>query len=304
MSIRYLDPRNDFAFKKIFGNHPNILKSFLNALLPLDEDNYIVDLEYLPTELVPVAPVLKNSIVDVRCIDSYGRQFLVEMEMFWTNNFTSRVVFNASKAYVKQIDKGVKYDQLKEVYALSILNDVFLPKKEEFYHHYSIVNRYDTNERIEGMEFIFIELPKFKPTTFSDKRLQILWLRFLTEIKDHTEDEEIFSELKEVEEISDALEVLRESSFSKLELDAYDRYWDAIRKEVTLHEGKMKEGFDRGLKQGIEQGIEKGIEQAIYNIIENCYNQNLEASMASTLSGKTIEEVEEIYSQLREKNIS
>jgi len=295
MPIRYLDPRNNFAFKKIFGNHPNILKSFLNALLPLDEDNYIVDLEYLPSELVPVAPVLKNSILNLRCIDTYWRQFLVEMEMFWTNNFTSRVVFNASKAYVKQIDRGVKYDQLKEVYALSILNDVFLPKKEEFYHHYSIVNRYDTNERIEGMEFIFIELPKFEPTTFSEKRLQVLWLRFLTEIKDQTEDQEIFSELKEVEEINSALEVLRESSFTRHELDAYDRYWDAIRKEVTLHEGKMKEGFDKGLKQGIEQ--------TILNIIENCYNQNIEPSLASTLSGLSIEEIEELYKQFEDKNL-
>ena len=33
-SMRYLDPKNDLAFKKVFGQHPHLLKSFLNALLP------------------------------------------------------------------------------------------------------------------------------------------------------------------------------------------------------------------------------------------------------------------------------
>ena len=32
--MRYLDPRNDLVFKRIFGEHPQILRSFLNALLP------------------------------------------------------------------------------------------------------------------------------------------------------------------------------------------------------------------------------------------------------------------------------
>ena len=46
---------------------------------------------------------MKNSIVDVRCVDREGRQFLVEMQVLWTDAFKSRVLFNASKAYVKQI---------------------------------------------------------------------------------------------------------------------------------------------------------------------------------------------------------
>jgi hypothetical protein len=34
--VRYLDPKNDLTFKKVFGQHPHLLKSFLNALLPLE----------------------------------------------------------------------------------------------------------------------------------------------------------------------------------------------------------------------------------------------------------------------------
>jgi len=64
----------------------------------------------------------KNSIVDVRCKATDGRQFIVEMQMEWTTAFKQRVLFsssparllptgrkNASKAYVRQLKKSKKY---------------------------------------------------------------------------------------------------------------------------------------------------------------------------------------------------
>ncbi|MDR1593295.1 MAG: Rpn family recombination-promoting nuclease/putative transposase, partial [Prevotellaceae bacterium] len=53
---RYLDPKNDLPFKRIFGEHPELLKSFLNALMPFEEGQYIVSLKYLPAELIPENP--------------------------------------------------------------------------------------------------------------------------------------------------------------------------------------------------------------------------------------------------------
>ena len=65
---RYLDPKADLAFKRVFGEHAHLLKSFLNALLPLPADGLIESLEYLTPEQVPEVPGLfKNSIVDVKC---------------------------------------------------------------------------------------------------------------------------------------------------------------------------------------------------------------------------------------------
>ena len=47
--MKYLDPKADLTFKKIFGNHPKRLISLLNALLPLSEEEQIHEIEYLPT---------------------------------------------------------------------------------------------------------------------------------------------------------------------------------------------------------------------------------------------------------------
>ncbi|MDR2448927.1 MAG: Rpn family recombination-promoting nuclease/putative transposase, partial [Prevotellaceae bacterium] len=91
----YLDPKNDLIFKRIFGEHKHLCKSLLNSMLPLETSQQIVDLEYQQPELVPEIPALKDSIVDVHCTDNRGRKFIVEMQMYWTDSFKSRVLFNA-----------------------------------------------------------------------------------------------------------------------------------------------------------------------------------------------------------------
>jgi len=71
---KYLDPKADLTFKKIFGEHPELVISLLNALLPFSEEQRITEIEYLPAELTTDNPMRKNSIVDVRCKATDGRQ--------------------------------------------------------------------------------------------------------------------------------------------------------------------------------------------------------------------------------------
>ena len=47
--MKYLDPKADLTFKKIFGNHPDRLKPLLNTLQSLNEDELIQQQQYLPT---------------------------------------------------------------------------------------------------------------------------------------------------------------------------------------------------------------------------------------------------------------
>jgi predicted transposase/invertase (TIGR01784 family) len=75
----YLDPKNDITFKKVFGEHPKVLISLLNAVLPLKQGSKITEIEYLPAELLPDISELKNTIVDIRCRDNKGKQFVVEI---------------------------------------------------------------------------------------------------------------------------------------------------------------------------------------------------------------------------------
>lgn len=292
--MRYLDPKNDLTFKKVFGQHPHLLRSLLNALLPLGEDQEVVSLEYLPSEMVPALPLLKNSIVDVRCMDNFGRQFIVEMQMLWTDSFKYRVLFNASKAYVKQLDRGKKYEGLQPVYALSFVNAIFEPETDIYYHHYSMIHNLLTKKKIEGLELIFVELPKFKAKSLTEKKLEVLWLRYLTEIEDQTEN--LPDDLLSIPEIREAIECLQESAFTKGELETYDKYWDSISTERTLVADAEKIGLEKGMEKGMEKGeligVEKGV-QLTMQIIK-LYNQGKTVPQIAQTVGRSEEYVRQI----------
>jgi len=247
--MRYLDPKNDLTFKKIFGEHPHLAISLLNSLLPLNDDELIESIEYLSPQLVPIIPIFKDSVVDVRCKDKKGRQFIVEMQMLWTDGFKQRVLFNSSKAYVQQLKVKQAYELLEPVYALSFVNEVFEHTTNEFYHHYSMVCNHDTQLKIEGLELIFIELPKFEPKNVTQKRLNVLWLRFLNELNGKVELESIPADFANTPEIKEAFHYLEESSYNENELDYYNRYWDSVNRELTIKYGSFSEGqrFERQL---------------------------------------------------------
>ena len=234
--IKYLDPKNDVTFRKIFGEHPHLLISFLNNILPLPKGEKIVHIEYLDSELLPELPKWKRSIVDVRCIDSQERTFIVEMQMYWTSAFRQRMLFNANKVYVRQLKKGGRFRDLHPVYGLALIDDIFDSDKSAekiFYHHFKMYNEV-TRKQIKGVELVFVELPKFKSNNFTDKRLITLWLRFLTEINESTT--EIPEVLKNEKIIQEALECVRYDSFTEEELIHYDKYWDAVRIEKEAME--------------------------------------------------------------------
>ena len=241
MKGKYLDPKADLTFKLIFGEHEELVKSLLNALLPLDEGKQIEHVEYMPVELVPENPGKKNSVVDVRCKETGGRHFIVEMQLNWNNEFRQRVVLNAAKAVVKQLDPGEEYKLIQPVYSLNLINDTgFESGPDDFYHDYAIVDVAHAERRIEGLRFVFIELPKFKPKTIAEKKMTVLWLRFLTEINATTE--EAPAELLANPDTAKALSLLEKSAYTEGQLEAYDRFWDAVYRERVFYDDGFKKG--------------------------------------------------------------
>lgn len=258
--MRYLDPKADLTFKKIFGEHKDLLMSLLNALLPLEKDRQVESLEYLPAELVPDLPLGKNSIVDVRCKDKKGRQFIVEMQMIWTPAFQQRVLFNASKAFVRQLKRNRKYELLQPVYSLNLVNESFMNDyPDEFIHNYNIVHELHSDKIIDGLHLTFVELPKFKPHSIAERKMAVLWLRFLTEINEDTTI--VPEELLDNPETSKALKEVEESAYTEQEIDAYEDFWDKLGAERLLLVDSNNISLEKGLALGREEGRAEGLAQ-------------------------------------------
>ena len=291
--MRYLDPKADLTFKRVFGEHPDLVMSLLNALLPLAPGQEVTEIEYLPVELVPDNPLRKNSIVDVRCRDGQGRVFLVEMQMIWSPEFRQRVLFNASKAYVRQLNTGEEYELLQPVYSLNLVNGIFESDlAQEYYHYYRLVHVEHTDRVIEGLHLIFVELPKFTPHNYSEKKMQVLWLRYLTEINEHTR--EVPEELLANPEVKKAVNALEESAFTDAQLAGYEKFWDIISVEKTLYNSAERKGMQKGLEEGRQEGLEEGMEKERLSNARRMKEKGLDAALITDITGLTREEIEKL----------
>ena len=294
---KYLDPKADLTFKKIFGEHPDLVMSLLNALLPLENGKEICDIHYLSPERVPRTEEGKDRIVDVYCETNDKRQFIVEMQMYWSTNFMQRVLFNSSKVYVGQLKQGADYENLQPVYSLNLIDDIFEPKMEEFYHYYRLVHDKDTKKVIDGFHLVFVELKKFNPKTMAEKkegtreinnfmgrRLQVLWLRFLTEINAYTE--EVPQELLDNPEISKAISLVEESAYNREQLLGYDMFWDRVSRDRTLANDLKR------TKEQLAQ-VEAQAKQKLLQTARNLKAMNMmTTAQVAEVTGLTAEEIE------------
>jgi len=244
---KYLDPKADLTFKKVFGEHPNLVASLLNSLLPLPAGEEIADIEYMSPERVPRTYFGKNSIVDVLCKTKDGRQFIVEMQMFWTADFKDRVLFNSAKVYVDQLEHGDAFSLLRPVYSLNLVDEIFEKDVPEFIHHYQMVHDKYTHKIIDGFHLVFVELPKFKPQSIAERKMAVLWLRFLTEV--YKTVDEVPPEFMENPEIRQAVELVEESAYTREQLRGYDKFWDYVRVDKTLASAPER-SYKAGLKEG------------------------------------------------------
>ena len=286
--MRYLDPKADLTFKKIFGEHKDLLMSLLNALLPLEKDRQVESLEYLPAELVPDLPLGKNSIVDVRCKDKKGRQFIVEMQMIWTPAFQQRVLFNASKAFVRQLKRNRKYELLQPVYSLNLVNESFMNDyPDEFIHNYNIVHELHSDKIIDGLHLTFVELPKFKPHSIAERKMAVLWLRFLTEINEDTTI--VPEELLDNPETSKALKEVEESAYTEQEIDAYEDFWDKLGAERLLlfdsNNISLEKGSALGREEGRAEGLAQGRADSLAEVARAMLAKGMDAATIFELTG-------------------
>ena len=288
--MKYLDPKADLTFKKIFGNHPKRLISLLNALLPLNEEEQIHEIKYLPTELVPENNSYRYAIANILCIDTKGNKLCVVIRIEWSDFFEQRVQFLASELYVDPAIKQMKYFAQYPTYSLNLISDTFKYNTSDFIHNYHIVYGKDTHQVIKGLHFTFIELSKFTPQSIANNRMMVLWLRFLTEINEDTK--EIPSDLLNDPEIGKAVEELEISGFTEAELRAYDKFWDSVSVERTLLDDRYQKGMEKGMEKGIAEGLEMGMKQGLEKgKAEGKHEANTETAQRLLAMGLSAEEV-------------
>ena len=255
---KFLDPKNDVAFKKIFGTEKNkdILIHFLNDMLVFKEKNPIQEVTFLKTIQDPDIAAKKTSIVDILCKDGEGNSYIVEMQVAKTKGFEKRAQYYASKAYSGQINQGGDYATLKEVIFLAIADFVMFPGKTHYKSDHIILDKETHEHDLKDFSFTFLELEKFTKTKEEISTLIEKWVYFFKHADETTE-----TDLKEIIGqdfiIQKAYEELNRFYWNEDELSAYEA---VIKKEsdyIASMEQKYDEGFSKGKDEGFLEGQQK-----------------------------------------------
>jgi predicted transposase/invertase (TIGR01784 family) len=250
--MNFVNPKNDIAFKKIFGNEKKkeILISFLNAVLDLKGPKEIQTIDILNPYQIPHLVDLKETSLDVRATDKRGITFIVEMQMESKSFLRKKVSFHSAKAYSSQLQRATDLPKLHPVIFIGIF-DFKVFDNEHYLSHHQYLNCETLEQSMPEMEYYFIELPKFTKTESELVTILDKWVYFIK----HAEDLEMVPEhAKQTHALEIAYDIANRFNWKKLELEAIE-YWEM--RERANQDTAFARGEKKGLKEGLEQGQQK-----------------------------------------------
>ena len=270
--MNFINPKTDFAFKKIFGDEQNtdILISFLNGIL-YEGNSTIQSLEILNPYQAPRIRGVKDTYLDVRAKLDNDQTVIVEMQVLNIEGFEKRILYNAAKAYSIQLDKGEGYTLLNPVIALTITDFEMFPNLDK------VISRFILKERdflvdylIYDIELVFVELPKFGKRLEELETLTDKWIYFLKNAKGL---ELVPEQMREVQAIQKAFGVANRADLTREELE------DLEHQEIYIYDQR--------------NATIKAVKQKTIEIAKGLLDVLDEATIAQT-TGLSIEEIQKL----------
>jgi len=291
-----INPRVDFAFKKLFGSEENkdLLISLINAIV--SEQEQVVEVELKNPYNLADYRAGKMSILDIKAKAQNGRWLNVEMQISEDYNFDKRAIYYWAKLVTEQLSEGMMFKELKKTISINILDFNFIPNTPEVHNCYKIINTATgKDDKLHDIfELHYIELKKFKKTYHQINSALDRWSTFLTKA-DKLDKEHVPKELASDKNIVKAIEAV-DRMFNEEERLVYETRMQSL----ADVESKIASAEEKGLEKGLEQGREEGINKASKTIALNLLSKGIDISTIAEVTGLT-ESVIEAFLTNREK---
>ena len=291
MLSKFLDPKNDVAFKKIFGTEKNqdILIHFLNDMLVFKAGKPITKVSFLKTVQDPEIAAKKTSIVDIMCTDEVGNQYIVEMQVAEGDGFIKRAQYYAAKAYSSQLKVAEQYHTLKEIIFLAITNFIMFPEKKDFKSDHVILDKVTNEHDLKDFSFTFLELAKFKKSKEELDGVIDRWCYFF-KYAEETSEKDLQEVVGKDLIIQRAYEELNKFSWSEEELLSYE----AVIKREMDHQAILSKQYNDGLAEGEARGEARGKIEGSKNIAKAMLEEAMDINIIAKLTNLSIEEIEKL----------
>ena len=269
----FLSAKENTAFVRLFESR-EILMDFLNAVLRLDEENAIVEVEHMNRDLAVIYPSDDIVGVDVHARTRNGEYFDIEMQKYGHTHFKDRVVLygavmaaEAHREELLSLKKRRRELSVKERYRMPKIYSIWICENasdgnKDYRDSWAIYRKSDIGNRdalpvSDVLNYIFIKLPKLNGAKDVPER-EREWMDFIDNCGTRNEIPSTASGA-----IRDAYERLRIRRTPKEILE---------RQALTMFtqydidcciDDAVNEGLQKGMEEGLQKGMETGIDRSI-----------------------------------------
>ena len=163
---RFIDPRVDWAFKRIFGSEDTkeCLITFLNGLF--EDELVIKDVTFAKTEKLGLRPDDRGVVFDVYCVTDEGKHVIVEMQKKEQEYFADRALYYTARAIVQQGVRGIWDYHLTPVYTVCFMDFVSASPILKKFRTDLVLTDLQTRQRVsDRMRIVYLQLPLFDKHT-------------------------------------------------------------------------------------------------------------------------------------------
>ncbi len=234
-------PKNDVIFKNLFSKVGNedLLKEFLEEIVGIKIKKIEIQKE---VELNKSHTKEKVGRLDLRVKINENIIVIIEMQLEDKCKMNKRAMYYAGKIMGNSLEVGQTYNQIKDMYVISILNYNMLETEEYNTDTVIVDSKYRKYIVIDGIKFYFIELPKFREQVKVPKTKLEEWLTFI----DYENMEMVNMAIAQNKLVEKA-----QKEYEYLTGDEATKRWQFLREKAILDE---RAAYINGKTKGKEEG--------------------------------------------------
>ena len=290
----FLSPRNDFVFKRLFGDMSDtgILTAFLKSTLSLPPEDY-EEVTLVDPHLRRNDPDDKLGILDVRVKTASGRMIDIEIQIMSAPGMRERIVFYLAKMVTEQVGSGDSYRKIQPSICILITDYRLINENRDYHNQYRLHDPKTGSEFTDLLEVHTLELPKLPKN--EDGTVLWDWLKFLDARKE--EDLAMLTEKNvEVKKAVGKLMELSTDEQTRLLAESREKLqWDINSiKHGAWEEGVeigVQKGRKEGKKEGKKEGREEGRSGALLAVARTALARNMPLDEIVVLTGLSLDEI-------------
>lgn len=289
---RYLDPKNDVAFRKLFGaaEHNSLLISLLNAVLRLEGEHSVKSVEIAYDTSAVNEFAWKKSLFRALCTDGNGLQYCVEIHNKRSSHFKKRAQYFAAARYAQGLSPGMNFAALIPTVILCFSDQTLFNDKEAYISCHQILDVTTYDNDLEDISFIFVELSKFHKRTDELITDADKWFYLLKHAQNMGDLPSSFHEPLFIE----AFNTLEETRWNENDMAEYKSAALALIDDSDSYQGSLAKGMAEREQRGVEMGKAIGEFETKVGIARILLAKGFSSSEITEMTGLSAQQITDL----------